>query len=289
MKKYLKITISGIIPLILLLSAGHLLTEDSRNSMRPVQPLPPLMTASTFSVITYNIQSRPLLDDCKGKNPAIGTLLGEYDIAGIQESFHRHDLLFKNSKLGEVYFGRRCHSLKLVNSGLAILSRFGIEKAASEYFGDEGSLENRLGSKGVMMARLRVNSGYIDFYTTHLAAGTVQDSGEAREHQIDQIIKFIEKNSSPDNAVIICGDFNLRMEKGSGRGLDKLTEKLKLSNSAAEAGQDPKNFIDHIFYRSGTKLNIKVQKMEIQGEKFSVDGKPLSDHSPIMVRFKITE
>ena len=40
-----------------------------------------------ISVLCYNIQSRPVLDDAAGKNPRIGRKLAQYDFAGIQELF----------------------------------------------------------------------------------------------------------------------------------------------------------------------------------------------------------
>ena len=40
-----------------------------------------------FSVISYNVQARPVLDDSKWKMPLIGERLKEYEIIGLQEAF----------------------------------------------------------------------------------------------------------------------------------------------------------------------------------------------------------
>lgn len=105
------------------------------------------MPRQSFTVVSYNIQARPLLDDCAWKSPLIGERLRPYDLAGVQESFHRSRMLFDQNALHTVvHFARRRHPAKLVGSGLAVLSRFPVTGAEAEYFEDEGSLENRVGT-----------------------------------------------------------------------------------------------------------------------------------------------
>lgn len=37
----------------------------------------------SFTVVSYNIQARPLLDDCAWKNPQIGERLRPFDLIGL--------------------------------------------------------------------------------------------------------------------------------------------------------------------------------------------------------------
>ena len=53
----------------------------------------------TVSVISYNIQARPLLDDCAWKNPQIGERLRPFDLIGLQESFCGYRQLFEQNSL----------------------------------------------------------------------------------------------------------------------------------------------------------------------------------------------
>ena len=243
----------------------------------------------TVSVISYNIQARPVLDSCAWKSVRIGERLKEYDLIGIQETFHAHDSLFeKNNVHGKVYFGKRRHCLKLVNSGLAILSRFPIEEVKAEYFEDEGSLENRLGSKGVLLARIRINGSVLDFYTSHLAAGSPGVSGEARVHELQQIAGFIRRNSPQENAVIINGDFNLTL-RSKDKELRNFLTQTGLSNPSTELNCEKQSFIDHIFYRSGTGLKLKPRTWKILKQEFTDREKgPLSDHHPLLVEFDLS-
>lgn len=236
-----------------------------------------------FTVLCYNIQSRPVLDHASEKNPIIGRLLRKYDFAGIQEAFVSHDKMFEAAdSLGGVYFGRRRHLFKLANSGLAVLSKYPVVKAEAEYFEDEGSLENRLGSKGILMVRHALNGADLDFYTTHLAAGTEADSGESRRNEMKQIINFIRRHSPPENAVILCGDFNLQQD-----ALNPFLE-FGLTNCAEELGFGALTGIDHILYRSGDKLKLTPVEWKILKTEFLFpDGKQLSDHSPVMTLFQV--
>lgn len=276
-----------LLPLLMLLTTNTLAAVSSEESSEVLiekyksSTIVPDKTVF-FTMLCYNIQSRPVLDNASKKNPIIGRLLQKYDIAGLQEAFVSHEKIFKSADpLGGVYFGKRRHSFKLVNSGLAVLSKYPVEKAEAEYFKDEGSLENRLGSKGVLMARYVLNNAYLDFYTTHLAAGTEADSGESRRSEIKQIISFIQKNSPPENAVILCGDFNLPFDSLKTLltfGMINCAEKLSLKVQG----------IDHIFYRSGAKLKLTPVKWEILKTEFTFpDGKQLSDHLPIMASFQV--
>lgn len=252
-------------------------------SIRPAETGPP---RQSFTVVSYNIQARPLLDDCSWKSPLIGERLRSCDLAGLQESFHGYRQLFEQNALHSgVRFSRRRHLLKPVNSGLAILSRFPVTGAEAEYFEDEGSLENRAASKGVLLARIELNCRKLDFYTTHLAAGTPADSGEARRNQLKQFAAFIRRHSPPDHAVIACGDFNLQPASPE---LAEFLEEAGLQSSTLELGFSGCPPIDHILYRPSAELPLRPVCRKLLKKEFTVEGRgPLSDHAPLLVEFRI--
>ena len=240
----------------------------------------------SFTVVSYNIQARPLLDDCGWKSPLIGERLRPFDLAGLQESFCGYQQLFEQNGLHSgARFGRRRHLLKPTNSGLAVLSRFPITGAAAEYFEDEGSLENRAASKGVLLARIELNRQKLDVYTTHLAAGTPAVSGEARRNQLKQFAVFIQRNSPPDHAVIACGDFNLQPASPE---LAEFLEQAGLRSSTLELGFSGWPPIDHIFYRPSAALPLRPVLRQLLKKEFTIEGHgPLSDHAPLLVEFRL--
>ena len=132
------------------------------------------------------------------------------------------------------------------------------------------------------MVRCEVNGRPLDFCTTHLAAGTEAVSGESRRKELRKIIAFIRRHSPAENAVILCGDFNLP-EKALG-----VLAEFGLRNCASELGAGKENAIDHIYYRSGEKQPLRVEAWEIPNEDFRFpNGKALSDQAPIAAIFRL--
>ena len=135
------------------------------------------------------------------------------------------------------------------------------------------------------MVRLQLNGAPLDFYTTHLAAGSPGVSGEARIAQLGQIAAFIRRTSPPENAVILCGDFNLTLHAKQKELLNFLNE-TGLRNPVAELKCEKKSFIDHVFYRPSSSLPLKPLSWDVLKQEFPVSGPDaLSDHAPIRVRF----
>ncbi len=278
--------------ILLILSFGCCGSSVSRSGVVINRVSPSVATPeNTFSLLCYNIQSRPVLDASNDKAPLIGIAASSADIVALQESFVGTELLFRSwgpdcSERKEMaYFNRRRHPLKLCNSGLAILAAHTILATEAEYFQSEGSLENRLASKGVLMARINLPNGIpLDVYTTHLAAGSERFSGEARRKQSEQIIAFIKRNSPPENCVIVCGDLNLRHDGVAGKILDRISTEAGLTN-AGPADQTPKR-IDHVFYRGSSNVSMTPVRWEFLSFR-DVTGKPLSDHAPLRVKFRL--
>ena len=236
-----------------------------------------------LNVVSYNIQARPLLDNASAKVSGIGKRLTEFDLVGIQELFVGSSGFASGAAgMNFRYFEPKSHMCKIVNSGLAILSKYPVECTAQEYFEEEGSFQNVLASKGIFMARIRIAGRILDFYTTHLAAGREKDSGAARKAQSEQILSFIQKNSPPEHAVILTGDFNWKLKKL------KLFEQLGLQNPAKQLKCEKNTRIDHIFYRSGKTLQFTPLQWNVLQKTFEKpNGDPFSDHDPVQAIFQI--
>ncbi|GEM_PF-614484 len=164
-----------------------------------------------FSVVTYNIQGRPILDDTKGKFPEIGQRLEEFDIIGFQECFVHHDYLWEPMEHPvKVFDGKLRNPSKLVGSGLSTASRFPLEENFRMHFTTKGEFQNRVASKGIVLTRFDVHGHTVDVYNTHMEAGRSDEAVKARFIQVEELVEFVHDNSPPEHSVIFMGDFNLR-------------------------------------------------------------------------------
>lgn len=264
-----------------------------------------------FTVATYNVRARPLLDDAETKFTAIAPILDHFDIVALQECFTSHRLLWERTTFPvRIYDGARTTWYRLVSSGLSIMARFRARTVEVEKFRDpEGprylfrAKKDGLASKGILFARFEMGEDrFLDLYNVHMEAGSDAASNEARRLQTRQLISYVQSTSPPENAVLLVGDFNMRAKaesrarhnvySGDLRGLDRhelldaITQELDLANSGNLAGRVPTEQIDHIFYRPGSKLRLRPVAWRVDKASFqSKSGAPWSDHDPVIATF----
>ena len=291
---------------------GHLEVSSeplSHSGYRATSELP-----LRFSVATYNVQARPVLDRTADKFPAIAPLLGEFDIVAVQECFKDHRRLWRGAGHPvRVYDGIRTDWLRFAASGLTTLSRFPLAASLSEKFREPEGFRSRLRgkrdglvSKGVLLTRFDLGPGNtIDFYNLHMEAGSDALSNEARRLQTQQIVDFIKTHSPEHHMVIIAGDFNMRPAKNHeplppglraplevlnrSQLLAWLMRELQLTNAGTAAGGTAPDLIDHILYRSSSTHQLRAIAWQREKERFHApDGTPWSDHDPVTATFRLT-
>ncbi|MCK5862900.1 MAG: endonuclease/exonuclease/phosphatase family protein [Candidatus Hydrogenedentes bacterium] len=256
----------------------------------------------TFSIMTYNVQARPWFDDSKHTFHYLSPLLNKYDICAVQECFKDHNRLWNEAEHPvKIYHATLKHPLKVVGSGLSILGKYPLEKTTGINFAHQGDKQNLPASKGVLMARFKIQDMLLDVYTTHIAAGKHTASLEARIAQGNEIIQFIQTNSPPENAVILLGDFNMRPSRGTKDkeankdnprvyGFDRIVDALKLRDASDEINGPIGKEIDRILFRPGKNQTLQPLDWEHDAPEFyDPDGKALSDHEPVIVNFKLTK
>jgi len=71
-------------------------------------------------------------------------------------------------------------------------------------------------NKGVLLSRIDVGVGMIEFYSTHTYDGgnlisdpSPEDRLNRKRAQVGELVEFFHANHDPRNVAIICGDFNL--------------------------------------------------------------------------------
>lgn len=264
---------------------------------------------TAFSIITYNVQCRPWLDDAREKLPKIAPLLRDYDIVALQECFQQHHLLWAGTPHpNKVRFGRLAHPFKLADSGLALLSRLPVGAVATEHFSRQGELQNRVASKGIALMRVHTGGWTIDVYNTHMEAGGRPEAQPARMAQALQVVDFVTRHSPPAHAVILCGDFNmmpLRPEKrpeeyspghfdsvddlrGRTAAFQAMFEGLGLRDASDELFGPTRDDIERFLFRAPEGARMTAITLDQDTTRFRrEDGSHLSDGSPYIARFEI--
>lgn len=286
---------------------GRVIVEVNEAAL-PATPAEP--QALEFTAIAYNVQARPLFDKTGAKFDAMSPLLNAYDIVGIQECFYNHEDLWEGTTHPvRIYHGTLRHPLKAVGSGLSILGRFSLEGVESMHFSVPGDQQNAPASKGILLARFRAGGMPLDVYTTHFAAGRKTRSVRDKPTQTREAIDFVEAHSPREHAVIFLGDFNMKTVPEAERmpedaiaaakddlaGLDRdqcfqvLKAALGLTDVMDKLHDRIMDTPDHILYRSGTEAVLRPTQFQYDDQAFYFEnGKPLSDHEPIIAHFRLS-
>lgn len=282
--------------------------------------LPLSLSASTdeftyegeFTVLTYNIAGLP--DILSGGNPeentpAIGTLINNFDLVGVQEDFKYHSDLLENATSfpfitqhsGNIPFG----------DGLNTFSKFPttlptrIPWEDTHGFITDGADE--MIPKGFTYQRLQVAPQvFIHVYNLHCDAGSDTQSQLCRNSNLEQLAEAINTYSQ-DQAVLVIGDTNARYFKEADKVKELLIDPTGLKDAWVEVvrggdfplpdaeqlayieahitdpdtdkdGPDHEE-VDKILFRSGENVTLAATEFMIQEELFVDDeGNRLSDH-----------
>ena len=170
-----------------------------------------------LSVILWNVWLLPSPISIAPKDRAerISPLLKGHDIVVLNEAFTYKAALMKGSgyDYNTTLDGRSLlpWKLRLVDSGLLVLSRYPFSKVENEIFKDRAG-SDRFSAKGMIMVRINVNETEIDIYATHMQAGSSPNRSKQRISQVKQLADFINRHSGPANSsrnVIVTGDMNM--------------------------------------------------------------------------------
>jgi endonuclease/exonuclease/phosphatase family metal-dependent hydrolase len=268
--------------------------------------------SQSFTVLTYNVQSRPVLDRQRARRnlPKIGSLLNAFDLVGTQECFASCNLLLNAADHpSKAYFGRRKHWWSFANSGLATLGRLPLVEIQTEFYDDRAEIADRVASKGILLTRYQLDGFTLDVYNTHMQAGHSAPAARARRSEAEQLVRFVARNSPPEHAVIVQGDFNMGPHR-PGRPwqdyaplhyssaadmeartstLSDVMQALELRD-AADALFGPRlDHIERILYRAPMNGDLVPVSWQDRSEDFLDDSrKTLSDSTPIAVQFSLT-
>lgn len=245
--------------------------------------------SGTFSVLTYNVaglpqgisESQPLHN-----MPIISSRLNDFDLVLTQEDFYYVKALRRGTT--HPYYAPRSYD-GLLGDGLSRFSRFPMSEVDHQAWTTcHGFLRHAsdcLTPKGFTFARHMLSSGVtIDVYDLHADAGKSAGDQEARSKQIDQLIDYIFEHSQ-GQAVIIGGDTNLSHRRPRDMATLERLLQLGLTDSCRSLSCG-KERIDRILFRGNTHISLQATRYQVEEQRFSIDGVPLSDHQAISVTFR---
>ncbi len=258
-----------------------------------------------FTALTYNVAGLPaVISSSKPEQytTPIGVLLNDYDIVHVQEDFCYHDSLLLNAKHPYITTTTGCVP---GGDGLNTFSKHPILNLLRVKWND-CAVADCYTPKGFSYSQVEIASGVtVDFYNAHFQAQTDAQSMEARKKNTIQIIEYIKQHSG-GRPVILMGDLNSRYTRDTlatmfSLGLKDVWVELIRSGSVPEFGAaaltncDPDRNIadcekvDKVFYRSSDKVKLSAIKYQLDDSRYYLNGNdsfPLSDHWPLLTKFK---
>ncbi len=251
-------------------------------------------TTGSFSLINYNIEGLPIpaADTANGRDAylatiEIGTRLNamNYDILALQEDYnydlYLRDCLTKYKNVtddnGNVLerFATAHSGGAPLGDGLNIFSTYKLfNEDRIDWDVTSGVLEDgsdELTYKGILLTTIELAPGYyLDIYNVQCDAGLDAESLAARESQLAQLAKVInkrsvydEKTGKFDHAVIVTGDFNVSLctenAEGSPYLVKNLVEAAHLNDAWAISTissiiENPVDYSEYYTYASETEL-----------------------------------
>jgi endonuclease/exonuclease/phosphatase family metal-dependent hydrolase len=204
-------------------------------------------------VLTYNLYLRPPLINSNGNDwkderldEFILSVLPHYDVIALQEVFalgssRQSRLIHAAKHYGYGHIVKSVAppfvtSLKFIDAGLLILSRYPIIDAAGHIF-KTGHQIDHYAAKQVIYARIAVSeSVQVNVFTTHTQASYYENSADknaqndsARLTQLQELCHFVKQKvfnvpGNEGNPVLILGDLNLDARSSATDGFTKGTE-----------------------------------------------------------------
>ncbi len=262
-----------------------------------------------LSLLCYNVAGLP--EGLSSSSPELYTpfispLLNEFNIVHVQEDFCYHDDLAAQNEHPHTSVPTPCVPF---GDGLNTFSDFPIMNNFDRVAWSDCTGADCLTPKGFSFSQIEVEEGHvIDFYNIHCNAGGDDASIEARRGNLSQFINYMT-DKSPENAIIIMGDFNCRYTREG----DEIRRFLDLGFSdpwidliregdIPELGSDrlgdcsPVNTgpncegVDKVFYRSNSNITLSATSYHYgDDDRYYYEGdltRPLSDHSPIFTNIE---
>jgi hypothetical protein len=240
----------------------------------------------SFTLLTYNVAGLPVLisqSEPIRNMPQIGQLLNLYDVALVQEDFAYHEALHTHCM--HQFRSPPCvlDAKVGIGDGLNVFSRLPFSsfervtwRACNGRFSDGADC---FAAKGFTFETQQLAPNVaIDLYNLHMDSGGGAGDIEARSHQVDQLLDFMDKHSV-NHAVIVAGDTNMGGE--SENQFLSLLKRGSLNDACRTLSCAKPHLIDRVMYRSSATISLRVTSLGLDRRFVREDGKDLSDHQAL--------
>jgi hypothetical protein len=267
-----------------------------------------------LTLLSYNVQSRPILDNSLSKAKLIGPKLnGPELIVGLQESWvYSQQLADYTNFVNKIISTKKRHWYTLLGCGLVTLSNFTLVDQHVHIYTHAANIQDLVASKGFMMTRWLLSSGvYLTTILTHMQADYTfcPSSGpQAGMDQAIELVSYINTHVPQTDGLILYGDFNVGIFRPydykeyhdagylSNEDVERRTaiynyivNSLNLINIWEQFYLPPNNYdgFDLVFYRSAPNVTIVPNSIKRNNTFVDDDGVPLSDSMPVEVNITI--
>lgn len=163
----------------------------------------------TVRLLTFNVLFK---GDVRPRLRALARALGEYDVVLLQELMVRRDV----GLVAGAFAHHRCQGRPLVRGGLAVLSRWPVERCAFTRFPYAGPARTEwLMRKGAQTAVVRTPEGALTVVNTHLSANRDDDWSAGNRWEAVQraeLARLTEAVAGTTGPLVLAGDLNLPRE-----------------------------------------------------------------------------
>lgn len=217
------------------------------------------MAYSRISFLSYNLYCLPGLaasfspSSCplsSERSSAFLKHIPSYDIIALQEVWDpRFKSLEKFARLNNLHVvgssapsALKYLTLRIFGGGLMIMSKYPIVETQEIMF-DKGSHSDAFVTKGVLYAKIKVDTSYVHVFNTHLQASYGYEFNfeentysTIRKKQLKKLAAFIQRVTSKDTyPILLAGDFNVNARSTPDSGVDskEYTDMLALLHNAS--------------------------------------------------------
>lgn len=242
-----------------------------------------------LNVVTYNVAGLPdgvMTAHPSTNMPLIGKLLGQYDLALVQEDFVYPAELRKTLEL-EHRSLPSAHGQLDFGDGLSQFARWPFSDYRREPWrachGLVDSFFDCLTPKGFSYSRQTLTDRVaIDVYNLHLDAGFGAADAAARRDQIEQLIAAIQVRSR-DVPVLVAGDTNIPWRQRD--LLERLKREIGLEDACSALHCREPWRIDRVLFRGTDRFQWRPRSWHTDPRFVDKKHRPLSDHLAVAVSF----
>lgn len=266
-----------------------------------------------LTLLSYNIQSRPILDNSLKKAKLIGPKLHGYEFCGIMESWiYSQELADYTNYTNKIISTKKRHWYTLLGCGLVTLSNFTLVDQHVHIYTYAANPQDLVASKGFMMTRWLLSPGvYLTTILTHMQAdftNCLMDGSKASMDQAIELVSYINSYVPKTDGLVFYGDQNI----GPARTYDYkeyhdagylsnedvnrrsaiynyIVNSLNLVDVWDQLYVAPNNYdgFDRFFYRASSSVNIVANIIKRNNTFVDDNGEPLSDSMPVEINITI--